>query len=682
MSPFFRKRFLLHLAVLVCLSWMRKADAQARYQPRFIEPNWFTFHLSEASAGVYSEGTFDSTRYTTSGQKVSHQYIFVGPSVGIIADGSIFHPNLLRYSINVDGAYGYGYDRLTSTTTQERNDWDWLGNFAGSLDFLSSKPYNGSIYANYDHTFRDNDFFTQVTVDSWRYGARAGWSSDNWSVAARYEHRDEEATSPYSYYQPIPGGPTQVVYGTLTVTHEDTLSVSARNERERGGTSLNYMFDQYTRSDGPVLGEGTDHTVSLSDGERFGSRDQFRLNSSLSYTLRDTTEESSQDLLGNVNFGAEHTDRLASYYDLNYEHFTAEDFTSDTYSGSAIVTHQLYDSLTSSATVRASSVDSSADDLEGYTRRIGGGFSEAYTKQIGQDHKLRLSNSLFVDHTDQQALSIVENERHTLGEPGSVTDDSFYLSRTHVIESTIVLTDTRSVQQFIQGLDYQVFLDGSRTRIRWLSGVPKPAAILASYRTEPTPAGTYNTLSESFNIRMELWKNLIGVYGRINLSVNDAPSDLHVLDFTSYAVGMDATWRWLRAGAEYEIYNSSESDYKVARLFQSFVFHPDEVSTLSFDFNETWIDYTDLNRPREEDYRFITRYHRALTHRLGVDLEGGVALRRGTGVDEVLATVRPSLRYVIGKTSISAGYSYEYNLFLDTEEREKHLFYLRVRRTF
>src|SRR5262249_48462931 len=152
---------------------------------------------------------------------------------------------------------------------------------------------------------------------------------------------------------------------------------------------------------------------------------------------------------------------------------------------------------------------------------------------------------------------------------------------------------------------------------------------------------------------------LWGIYGRLNLSYNNAPRELHVLDYTSYIFGTDVTWRFLRAGAEYEIYDSSESNYRATRLFQSLMFRPDEVSTLSFDASETWIDYLDAAGRHEEDYRFITRFHRALTHRLGFDLDAGVAWRSGLGADEVLAAVRPSLRYVIGKTSIDAGYDYE-----------------------
>src|SRR5207302_6962387 len=123
------------------------------------------------------------------------------------------------------------------------------------------------------------------------------------------------------------------------------------------------------------------------------------------------------------------------------------------------------------------------------------------------------------------------------------------------------------------------------------------------------------------------------------------------------------------------------SDYRAARLFQTATFHLEEGSTLSLDLLESWIDYVTAHR-QEQDYRFLTRYHRALTHRLGVDVDAGIDLRRGQGVDQLLATFRPTLKYIMGKMTVDAGYSYEYQLFLNNEEHNKQMFFLRLRRHF
>lgn len=188
-------------------------------------------------------------------------------------------------------------------------------------------------------------------------------------------------------------------------------------------------------------------------------------------------------------------------------------------------------------------------------------------------------------------------------------------------------------------------------------------------------------MNEVFQIRFDLWKNLWGIYARMNLSTHNAALELRVQRLTSYAFGTDLNWRWLRAGAEYEIYHSDQSDYTALRLFQSFSFRPDDSSTVSFELSEGRTDYQSVKR-QEENYRFITLYHRSLSSRLRLDLDGGIHLRKGRDVEQTLATARPGIEYVIGRTTVKAGYEFEHQLFLNREERNKHLLFLRIRRVF
>ena len=164
--PGFRRFSQAAWVILTALLLQSKAFAQARYQPRYQEPQWFTFRLSEVSAGAYAEGTFDQTSYQNSSTSVNHEHLFVGPTLGIVGSGSIYHPNLITYNINSEGAFGWARDDVDGSSS--RNEFHYLGRFSGNVDFLENKPYRGGLFANYDHTYRDNDFFNRVTVDSWR----------------------------------------------------------------------------------------------------------------------------------------------------------------------------------------------------------------------------------------------------------------------------------------------------------------------------------------------------------------------------------------------------------------------------------------------------------------------------------------------------------------------------------
>src|SRR5436190_7752268 len=668
------------------------AAGQARYNRRYQEPEWLTFHLSEVSAGVYAEGVYESDNFQKAGISVSHQNIFIGPSIGFSAEGTVYHPNFLRYFINTEGAFGWNQDKVVSTTTTTRNEFEYLGNFSATISLLENKPYHASAFVNYAHTYRDNDFFTRVTVDGLRYGARASWQLGDFSLGADYVHTSETSTSPYLENETstsvayINGTPVfyvttnQVRLNQKSTTDQDTANFSARHQRAAGTTAFNYNLTRYTHLDGNTVGDGTDHAISLGDSERFGEEELNKLNANASYYHRNTTEEVSDQITAFAGLTLEHTPNLSSAYSVDYDHFETGSYHSDSYSGTASISHQLYESLGSTLFVRGTDYESSDTGSSGYTRRFGGGFTENYNKHVFENHRLRLKNTFFVEHTDQKSIGTILDERHTFLEANPEAN-SFILTQQRVISSTIVITDQGKTRQYIAGLDYELIPFGSQTEIHRLAGSSIPDAVSASYECEPTPPGSYETFGEAAEIRLELWKNLLAFYGRANLSLNNAPTNLMVQEVSDYTVGAEASWKALHAGAEYDLYYSTESNYRAARLFQSIAWHPRESSMLSLDATETWISYIDSNR-QEDDYRVITRYHDQLTPHLALGVDAGVAYRRGQGVDQLLGTFRPTIRYVVGKTTIEATYDYEYDLYLHSQENQTHRFTLRYKRVF
>jgi hypothetical protein len=654
------------LVLAVLAGAMNRAGAQLLRQPVYQEPKWLTGRISEVDAGVYATGTYDSTTYKDSNTTFSHTYLFAGPSFGFNLDGSVYHPNFFRFNVLSEGAVGWAQDVSSSSSGSSRlTELQYLGLFSANGIFLADKPYHATVFGNYDHTYRNDNFFNTSTVESWRYGGQLAYEQGPWILQSGYTHRDETSTS----------------LNFTTETHDDIIQASAQNQRTHGGTTLRYNFDQYSTVDNGVPGTGTENTFSIGDNELFGSHEQYRLNSSLSYSLRDAAPESNDELIGNASFSAEHPNNLSSIYDLSYDRFTSGSFESDTYTVNAQLHHRLYESLDSALVLRAADTENSAQAENGYIRRFGGGNIENYTKKLSTDSRLLLHNWFFIDHTDQEAIGTVQNESHTFGE--GVGGDNFFLNFPNVEESTIVITDVNHTQPpFILGLDYTVSTFNGRTQILRpiTSRIGLNQVVLVDYQDEPTPPASYETVTESFEIRFDLWNSLLGAFGRINLSRNNAPADLLLLPVTDYTMGVDTTWHWLRAGAEYEIYRSDGNSYNSPRLFQSGSFLLNDGSSLSLDFNESWVDYTQENR-HLTDYRFISRYHKALTHRLSLEAAAGLAYQSGSGLDETLATVRPSIRYVIGKTSIDATYDFEYQLF-PTETRQQHIFSVRLKRVF
>jgi hypothetical protein len=661
------------LAALATVGTHCSVLAQFNGKPPPEDPEWLKFRFTEISTGIFAEGDYEKSKMVNSGASSQYSRMFVGPTLGVNFAGSVWHPNLFQYQVNSQNAFGWGNETTSSTSQTTAKEMEYLGFFQGNANLFAGaepKPFASTLFANYDHTYHTYDFFNQVQEDVWRYGLTTGYSDGPVPVQAGYWHRD------------------QLSYGSTGMhSIEDVVNFNLRNTRNRGASGLDYGYNRYNRIQDNQVGYGTDQILSINDAENFGSRQQYHLNSNASYSKRDDSVSPSDEWIAAANLTADHSDTLTSLCNLNYDNYSSGGFGSQNYSGDGALRHKLYDSLTSTLLSQGSYYEYTDGPSSSRIGRYGGGFSEGYKKSLSESHSLSLDNSLLVEHSDVDntgTFTIVMDERHTFDGTGGAPPGSFFLNQPRILESTIVITDLAHTQPpYLQSVDYQVLRTGFLTMIQRIPGgrIGPTEVVLASYRALASPSGSYGTLTEAFRFRVSLWNDKVGLYTRVSLSLNNAPAELLVQNLRDYAFGVDFKWHNFRTGVEYEIYDSNLSSYTALRLFQSYAWQLDEASNLSVNFNESWTTFQQADR-QEQWYMFITRYHRALTWRLGFDLEGGVSLRRGPGVDQTLATCRPGIEYTAGKTSIKAGYDYEYNLFLDSQEQRRNMFFIRAKRVF
>jgi hypothetical protein len=679
------------LLLLTLLGIALPAPAQLRNRLPPEEPQWLKMKFTEVSIGVYTEGVFERTRFAGS-SPVEYSRLFAGPSFGLKLNGSIYHPNFARLALSGEMAVGWANETVDSGTSFTRSELQQLGNLQSTLYLLNNKPYASSLFANYDHTYRDYDFFNRTTVDSWRYGGQTGYREGPIPVTITVWNLNEEERNVLGVVtvtNATPGGTNVVsrpVYG-MSSLRQTSVSLEAHNDRASGGTRFTYGMSDYDRGDFGTTGGSTDHTIGLSDNETFGRRRQITWNNDVGYAMRRFTDAPSDDFNANSRLGIEHTPSVSSSYGANYYHSTYADNRSDNYDGSASVRHQLYQSLTSTLRIDGQGYDASGPGGSSETARFGASLSEGYTKRLSPSANLTLNGTLGLSHTkveqDGSVITIID-EPHTFPTGvGGGPVGTFSLNQPNVDAATIIVRDPPQTLVYLEGVDYTVTRNGLLTFLNRIGGsrIPAGGSVLVTYNATPSPSGSYDTLNGLLQVRLEFWNGLLAAYGRMNSVQNHGTPGLIVQDLSAFALGADTSWRFLRAGAEYEIYDSNFSSYRSARLYQSLMFRPDEASTLNLDFLETWTTYLD---PRREEnlFSFITRYHRRLTAHLGTDLEGGFSVRRGPGVDQTLATLRPGLDFAMGKLSLKLGYDFQYARYLDSEERLKHMFFIRLKRTF
>ncbi|HEX4085056.1 MAG TPA: hypothetical protein VHY22_09105, partial [Chthoniobacteraceae bacterium] len=381
--------------------------------------------------------------------------------------------------------------------------------------------------------------------------------------------------------------------------------------------------------------------------------------------------------------------------------------TSNSISGDAALTHQLYQSLTSTLQIQGldyTTTDNVPQSLgasgnsTSQDEQIAGGIIEQYSKVITPKVHLSLGGSALYGYTNQRDTggSVIQtNESHSFG---SVTD-SFFLNLPNVDESSIVVTDSaHTLPGYQDGIDYTVSQNGSLTLIRRTSTstIPLNSKIYFTYTAAAAASGGYETFTGAANFRLDFYSGLLAVYARLNTvenfgapqtsGVNDAnPADFLLSgaeDLSDYTAGIDSSWHWVRLAAEYDVYDSNFGSSRTLRLDQNFTFRPDRNSGLDFDFSEGRSTYQGSSAD-ESDYSAICSYRRSFSGNFGFDIKAGIELQRGDqSVDETLISVQPSLNYSIGDLTIKASYSFEYLKSDSSNQTEEQMLTISMQRTF
>jgi hypothetical protein len=659
----------LHRRMRWCAAALLLAGFRASGQFRTAEeePRWITLRLNQISVGVYAEA-FDITS-TSRGATDYHQTRwFVGPLIGLGLSGSIYHPNLVTYRIDMDGSFGYTEETYSGTIKQTDSQMRYLGAFNAEFKLLDSKPFNGRLFSTYAHTYQDYDFFNRVYIDTLRYGGGVRYQVGQFNFASTVYHENQDSTS----------------YGTPLNSDSTVALFEASHTRDLGSTSLAANLNDFNRMDYGVLSRGQDLTLSASDSENFGSQQQFHSIVNLSYNHLES-ESLPTDLYTAVgNLRIDHTERLTSQYTINYARNTAGGALTDNLNANADLRHRLFESLTSDLLVEGYRYSASNGPDEQNSWQFGGGPGANYVKKLSSSSTLTAYESVVVLHTDVESTGgviPVIDEAHSFSGGSGAPPGTFILRQPNVLTSTIVITDTSHMPPggYIRGLDYEVIANGQLTTIQRITGSRMPDAVLVSYNFSASPSGAYDTLNNACGLRLDFFDHHWSVYTRFNVNRNYGGENLLLQDLNDWVSGTEANWRFIRAGVEYEMYDSSLSPFNAVRLFQTFTFHPEDESTLSLNFTETFTDYLQANRS-DQNYTAIARYNRALTRRLGFTLELGASQRYGLDADQTLAVIRPLLQYSSGSLTASIGYDYGYDEYLNTQTRIRNMGFIRIRK--
>ena len=634
---------------------------------RFDQPQWFKMRLTGGSLNFEAEGE-QQTTIQPGGAEVTSRRIYLSPTVGIDAAGSIYHPELFQFNVGAEPGYTWQQSSTSPGSTLTQDSVVQNYHFNGKL--LELKPYMTTAFVTRSHSFSEYDFFNSAVVDVEAYGISTGWREG--PVPVLFDFRDT--------HQDSQG------FNQRLINDQRTLDLHAHNDR--AGTSytdFNYRYGEFDNTTETSAGSSTystaNHYVNLSDVEHFGSHRQHNLFSRVNFNEVDGIFSSSRNFNGSSLLHLQHTSALGSDYGYAFSWYDNGFTDTEEHALRASLSHQLYESLLSSIGARGQFYQQSSSDGSSLDTQSGGvSGSEAYNKRLSSWGHLFLGANVSYDlwnQTSSGSSVLIANEPHQLisGVPSALNQPR--------VQSIVSVTDTNNLP-LREGIDYSVNRSLDPWRIELITSSPNIRSgdtVLVTYNVAPNPTGGYSTLLDQFTARLDFFHGLLSIYTSIGYVKNFTNAAGFVLeDYTETQFGGSFDWRGVHLNGSYYVRDSSLNSYTSKSLVESYSHPAFEGSSISLNLAQSWNDYPDLHESTTY-YSFIARFFWQPTPQLTWDIEGGLERDRGNGLNQDRAAARTHLNWRMGKLSWRVFYEYGDQL-INGETRTRHLIQLSVRRVF
>ena len=632
--------------------WSSEVEALRRFRVRATET---TFQFN---AEAQSDQRIDR------GERMRRDFVLFEPVVAVTFHGSIYHPNFFDFTFRP--AFGPSWEemRLSEDGTPSRSQ-KWVRNFDARCYVLREKPFATHLFAERNFSYRDVDFFNRARVDSLRYGGDSGYVRGSVPLKFEASHLTETVTGDV---------------GRITEVTDNVFSISgSRMVREEHKTNFSYQLDRFDRQEsGQRPAAGETHNASFFDQNLWGV-DQWISLSSVGMISRLTTDNSRTQTLTLLESLAL---RLRSnlvgegHYDFSLQH--SDQVADRAHEVRLSLRHQLFQSLTSTVAVQGATMASRSAGTSVDHQRIGIAAEEHYTKRLPGNSSLSLSVNWRGDHQN----------RRTEGEVLRIANEPIVLNdRQPTLLSQPAVLEVGRVSNalgysYYAGLDYTTVWHGTMVEIRRIPGgnIADGAQVLVSYSAAALPTDRYVTVTRGYNVRLDLFGGLIGVYGRLNRVDNFGGRSVVLRTAADRVSGAEFVWRWVSFGAERERMDSNLSPYSARRVFQTCAVDLGNGSMVSVNFDRSWTDFPDSGQKRKS-YGWIARIQHQWTSALSWNVEAGVRRERGQGIDQDRNAVRTSLDYSFGKLVLNLSFDRDHEELIGESHQRTHAV-VRIRRTF
>lgn len=592
-------------------------------------------------------------------------------AIRLEADGSVYHPNLLEYSIaGLFGLLQYDYERETELGRRTSGDDGDVLEFDLEGRFLKKKAYPGTVYANRDRRLEPRPFLSSLETTTTNYGFTWQYVDPKTPTSLQYNNTNVDIDPRDDSEAPSQQKNSSLRFETA-YRFTDTNVLSLQYERrtvDEQPYDLVYDSDEVTLKHDLVFGSGQRLESELNffkqqgsyDVERFRWREMLRL---------------------------QHTETLRSWYQTEVldrtQGFLAgvPPIQERSYFVSGTLEHELYDSLVSQLYVYGQRQEFD----EGLNiDRMGVQPSLDYRKKNpwGQF----LANYAFRVQTEDREGSGRDletiDERRTFRDPEPIT-----LVNTNVVVSSIQITSEDRFTTYRSGEDYRIRLVGDRVEIERIptGRILDGQTVLINYVWTLGGDFKLDTVGHLLSVRENLTFGLSPYYRLFKQDQDLTPrlsTGVTPEDITSHLYGLEYAKGPLRLIGEYEDHASNINPYEALRLSGDLTHRFEHAGTGRLRARWTDMDRQDLVGRRTKFFTIEGRYRQRIGAHLTV--EGALLYRTEddsvSGDDEGI-DADLTLEWIVRETEVRL--TYEFGRFEDDfAENKNQTLYMQLKRRF
>ncbi len=520
----------------------------------------------------------------------TNEELLIRPTLGLSTRFFLGHENLV--DVRADANVGYQWEFIDSESTGVDGTEETFVNFFDVEGLVfGAGPAPVTVYARRNETQLERAFAGSVDNRLFEYGASVRLFQGVAPTTLRYFHREQE------FEDTLGTVDDRIV--------QDTFQLQTTwNSGLRHRLVADYAFDMIDENRTRGLSDRFDrHDATVTHDFRFGTNNQHLLRSIGRFLDesgdRDQTIARLQEILT-----LQHSDTLESRYQATVEDRSIQGQERFFARGSAQVTHRLWDSLVTTATLGGSHTSLEDDDFT--SDQIFGAVEWNYTKAVPYG-RFDASLSLGFDYQNDSELG---SPVRILDRPGVFNDPQpIILTQRNIIENSIVVTDTANLRVFEESRDYSVRGFQDRVELRRIVGgqIADGQAVLIDFTIGPQPAVETTSLLAAIALRYSIQEGPLrglSVYGDFRDTNQDVQSDdpfVRPSDVRIYRAGSEYRRGPFTLGGEYELREATVSPFESIRLWARYDQRLGLRSILSIHASHEEFEFTDIDSTTELD---------------------------------------------------------------------------------